>query len=85
VENSVKYAVAPRREGGSIHVRLQKEDDRLLVDIEDDGPGFTPQQIPSGHGIDNLQGRLQTLFGASSSLEFVRAPGSMRVRMRVPA
>jgi two-component system sensor histidine kinase AlgZ len=85
VENSVKYAVAPRREGGSIHVRLEQDDTRLLVDIEDDGPGFTPQQIPSGHGIDNLQGRLQTLFGAASSLEFIRAPGLMRVRMRVPA
>ncbi|MEP7364421.1 MAG: ATP-binding protein, partial [Acidobacteriota bacterium] len=85
VENSVKYAVAPRREGGSIHVRLRREEGRLIVDIEDDGPGFTPQQIPSGHGIDNLQGRLQTLFGKASSLEFMRAPGLMRVRMRVPA
>lgn len=85
VENSVKYAIAPRREGGTIEVRLQQEDGRLLVDIEDDGPGFTPQQIPAGRGIDNLQGRLQALFGPASSLEFVRAPGMMRVRMRVPA
>jgi len=85
VENCVKYAVAPRREGASIQVGLQWARDMLLVDIVDDGPGFTPQQIASGHGIDNLQGRLRSLFGDAASLEFVRAPGSMRVRMRVPA
>ncbi|MBN8732277.1 MAG: histidine kinase [Acidobacteria bacterium] len=85
VENSVKYAVAPSREGASIQVRLQWTEASLVVEIEDDGPGFTPQQIASGHGIDNLQGRLRSLFGAAASLAFVRAPGSMRVRMRVPA
>lgn len=85
VENSVKYAVAPRREGASIAVRLHPAAGSLFVDVEDDGPGFTPQEIISGHGIDNLQGRLRSLFGDAASLEFVHAPGSMRVRMKVPA
>jgi len=40
VENSVKYAVSPRREGGSIHVRAVAIDGRVRVSVDDDGPGF---------------------------------------------
>src|SRR3954466_12564768 len=39
VENSVKYAVSPRREGASIHVTASGSGGRLRVSVEDDGPG----------------------------------------------
>src|SRR4029077_3465440 len=40
VENSVKYAVSPRREGGSICLRARTRDGRATIMVEDDGPGF---------------------------------------------
>src|SRR5471032_936740 len=40
VENSVKYAVTPRRQGGSIHVKAMSDRGRVRVSVEDDGPGF---------------------------------------------
>src|SRR5256885_7904553 len=40
VENSVKYAVSPRRDGASIHVHAAANGERLRVTVEDDGPGF---------------------------------------------
>src|SRR3954451_7593027 len=37
VENSVKYAVSPRREGAAIHVRAEASDGRVRISVEDDG------------------------------------------------
>jgi sensor histidine kinase YesM len=68
VENSVKHAIAPSRAGGTIRVKARAEQDRLLLEIWDSGPGFDPDAIPSGRGLDNLQDRLTTLFGDSSSV-----------------
>jgi LytS/YehU family sensor histidine kinase len=68
VENSVKHAIAPSRAGGTIRVKARTQHDRLLLEIWDSGPGFNLDAIPSGRGLDNLQVRLTTLFGDSSSV-----------------
>lgn len=77
VENSVKYAVAPRREGGSIQVSAKVSDSRLMVLVSDDGPGFSEDAIPAGHGLDNLRSRLATLFGEDASLSISNGDGTM--------
>jgi LytS/YehU family sensor histidine kinase len=82
VENSVKYAVSPRREGAAITISARNG----VIRVTDDGPGFSPEALPAGHGIDLLQGRLQALFpGEDSRLAFERAPDSMTVVVRLPA
>lgn len=81
VENSVKYAVATRAEGGSIRVEFRREGERLSVAVADDGPGFSADDIKPGHGLDNLQQRLKTLFGAEASLEIAGG----RVSLELPA
>jgi two-component system, LytTR family, sensor histidine kinase AlgZ len=85
VENSVKYGVATRREGGSIQVRSAMNNGRLTVSVTDDGPGFDPNHRPAGHGLDTLESRLTALFGKEGTLEFTRAPGSMTVNVTLPA
>jgi LytS/YehU family sensor histidine kinase len=81
VENSVKYAVSARREGASVTVAASHNGGMLRVTVSDDGPGFSPECIPSGHGLDLLQCRLEALFGAPAGLEFE----GTRVSMRLPA
>src|SRR5712691_6629430 len=54
VENSVKYAVSPRRAGASIVVRAIALDGRVRISVEDDGPGFDAARRPAGHGLDLL-------------------------------
>ena len=68
VENSIKFAVAPRPEGSEIKIsaRLQAKD--LVLEVWDDGPGFTSLMIPKGHGLDNLQSRLAALLGDAANL-----------------
>jgi two-component system, LytTR family, sensor histidine kinase AlgZ len=85
VENSVKYAVSPRRDGGSIHVRAAAADGRLRVAVEDDGPGFDRSARPTGHGLDLLERRLQMLFGDRASLAVESGQGTTTVAIDVPA
>jgi signal transduction histidine kinase len=83
VENSVKYAVSPCRDGASIRVTADANAGTLRVTVSDDGPGFSPEDIPAGHGLDLLQSRLETLFGPAGRLELNRNEVSMRLPARI--
>lgn len=72
VENSVKFAVAPRREGGDVTVTARMDSGRLLVEVTDDGAGFDTGAIEPGHGLDNLSSRLSSLFGEGANLTVQR-------------
>jgi len=84
VENSVKYAVAPRREGGEIRLSATLEDGSVRLEVWDDGPGFLPDQVRTGHGLDNLQGRLATLFGERGALKILRRDGGTLAVIEAP-
>ena len=84
VENSVKYAVSPRREGAAIHVRSNVEDGRIRLTVEDDGPGFDAGDRPVGHGLDLLARRLSMTFGDRASIEIDGTPGRTRVSLDLP-
>jgi sensor histidine kinase YesM len=84
VENSVKYAVSPRRDGGSIAVRAAAENGHLRVEIADDGPGFDPASLPEGHGLALLRSRLAMLYGDRASLHIRSHPSATSVFVEVP-
>jgi sensor histidine kinase YesM len=84
VENSVKYAVANRIEGGAIRIAARAEGGVMCLEVCDDGPGFTLDAIRPGHGLDMLQGRLAALFGPEAGLEVSSDAGHTAVRMRFP-
>jgi two-component system, LytTR family, sensor histidine kinase AlgZ len=84
VENSVKYAVAPRRQGASVQVRVRQQNDVLIVSVIDDGPGFDTSSLIAGHGIDHLQERLAALFKDAAQLEIIGVPGNTEVRLSMP-
>ena len=85
VENSVKYAVTPRREGASIRLRATAADGRLRLTVEDDGPGFDATHRPDGHGLALLDSRLTLLFGAHASLRIDSRPGRSAVTLELPS
>jgi len=84
VENSVKYAIAPDRAGGEIHINATRSDSGFSVQVSDSGPAFTLESAPTGHGIDNLKGRLATLFGDRAGLTLQRAGGRNSLILSVP-
>jgi len=84
VENSVKFAVAPSRQGGDIRIAGVRENGLLRVEVSDDGPSFSLESAPAGHGLDNLRDRLKTLFGTQAALTVERRENRNSVRLVVP-
>jgi len=84
VENSVKHAVSRSRAGGEIQVRVARENGWLQVLVRDEGPEFTLESAPSGHGLDILKGRLDALYGARGGISVQRHGGSNEVTLSVP-
>jgi LytS/YehU family sensor histidine kinase len=84
VENSMKYAVAARRDGGTIEVSAREDRGLLELAVQDDGSGFSRDDITPGHGLDTLERRLAALYGARAALAIENGAGA-RVTVRVPA
>jgi len=85
VENAVKHVAGRRQEGVTLQIQAKRFDRNVVVFVTDNGPGFAEDSIKASHGLDNLQGRLRVIYGDRAGLEFLREPGSMIVRLRVPA
>ncbi len=84
VENSIKYAIAPDRAGGEIRITGARSDGVFRVEVSDPGPAFQLESAPAGHGLDNLKGRLSTLFGDRAALLLQRAGGRNNLILSVP-
>ena len=71
VENSIKHGLAPKVDGGSITLRSRIQDNKLVIQVEDDGvgmsapPAVAAHKMGSGRGIGmiNVAERLHVLFG----------------------
>lgn len=84
VENSVKYVVAPQRAGGEIEITAKAFDGSVQIEVADTGPGFRLENIPTGHGVDNVRSRLAHLFPETSRLAVSCQNGKSRVLISVP-
>ena len=84
VENSVKYAVAPSREGGEIRVTAAQDDGLVRVEVADSGPAFRLESVPVGHGLHNLKARLATLFDERAALTLERRGDHNAMILSIP-
>jgi two-component system LytT family sensor kinase len=93
VENSLKHGLAPKIEGGTIHLRSRLERGNLVVEVEDDGVGMAAASLierptgigGSGIGITNVAERLKVLYGQSATLTLTGgSEGGTLVCLRLP-
>jgi two-component system, sensor histidine kinase YesM len=80
VENALYHGIKNKRKGGTIVVRAkQRSEDEILLQVEDNGIGFTPQKLAqlqaeldddsgdikleSGYGIGNVNKRIRLYYG----------------------
>ena len=84
VENSVKFAVSPRREGGLVDIEADAVDGQVRLSVTDDGPGFDPAAAPHHHGLALLRERLALSFGDRAALQVSSRPGCTCVTITVP-
>jgi len=85
VENSVKHVVSQRNQGAMIQIAASQDANRILLEVLDDGPGFSLDAITPEHGLGNLIARLELLFGGAGQLEVTRENGMTAVRLSFPA
>jgi two-component system sensor histidine kinase YesM len=80
VENALYHGIKNKRQGGTISVRARrKNENEIMLEVEDDGIGFTPEKIKklraeleddsgdikleSGFGIGNVNRRIRLYYG----------------------
>jgi signal transduction histidine kinase len=85
VENALGHGIGARLEGGSIVVRVRRQENRLLLEVEDNGAGLTSSRIREGIGLSNTRERLRASFGDdfTFALEPVNTGGTL-ARIAVP-
>lgn len=72
VENSVKYGIAPKDEGGTITVLVKRFSHMIYFEVKDDGLGSKAKKVmdgsSSGVGVKNTDQRLRNSFGPGHGL-----------------
>ena len=88
VENAIRYAVAPRRDGGNVTLEAAVREGQLVFTVADDGPGADPAAIAAatGVGLSVIRRRLQLQYGDRATFRVDTAPGQgFRVTLALPA
>ena len=88
IENALKYAIAPREEGGRLKIEARVHDGRSLeLAVEDDGPGLRPGvELGNGRGVGlrNTRERLAVLYGDGRNVTVRDARPGVRIELALP-
>ena len=85
-ENAIRHGIATRPRGGWLLVRVAARDERLFIEISDDGPGSsqTSPMAGQGVGLSNTRARLASLYGDDHEFRIVDGPEGFSVHIELP-
>jgi len=87
LENSLKYAISTREQGGSIRIEGRARGAMLEISVIDDGPGLrehTSAGERRGVGLRNTRERLDVLYGPTHRFAVLNSLPGLRIDMAVP-
>lgn len=88
VENSVKYGIAPKDEGGTIILTVKRFKGMIFFEVKDDGLGSNAKKVmdgsSSGVGLTNTDQRLKSIFGPGSGLRIRSTEWGYSVSFFIP-
>jgi two-component system, LytTR family, sensor kinase len=87
LENSLKYAVSAREQGGLVRIEGRTREGLLELSVIDDGPGMREGTQPGerrGVGLTNTRERLSVLYGSSCRFVVLNSNPGLRVEMALP-
>jgi two-component system, LytTR family, sensor kinase len=86
VENAVRHGVARQTNHGHITIRARRQGARLIMKVEDNGPGLKLNSNGSGIGLSNTRARLEQFYGSDFSFQIANsAERGASVTLDVPA
>jgi two-component system, LytTR family, sensor kinase len=90
VENAVRHGIARQTTSGRISIRALKKDGRLIMQVEDNGPGLETNgssvETTAGIGLNNTRARLKQFYGDDCRLEIASSNGrGVIVTLEIPA
>lgn len=86
VENAVRHGVARQPNEGLITIRARCQNGRLIMKVEDNGPGLKPNANGLGIGLSNTRARLEQFYGRDFSFQIANSTErGATVTLDVPA
>jgi LytS/YehU family sensor histidine kinase len=84
LENSIRHGLRSDLGALEIDIRAHLAKGDVIIDIIDNGAGYAPNGA-HGHGLRNVESRLQTTFGAQAAFSISARPGGgTHVRLSYP-
>lgn len=88
VENSIKHGFSQRLDASRLDMAIRREGDRLVVTVQDDGPGLPAGwdlATRCGRGLKNVIERLEKLYPGEWSFGMSnRSGGGAVARLKIP-
>lgn len=88
IENSIKHGLSKHEDSQLIRVSASRHNQRLVLMIEDDGPGLPDAwslEECSGIGLQNIHRRLAAIYGSDFTMELQnRDPSGVTVTIIIP-
>ena len=90
VENSIKHGISKKKDGGTIHVTVSEEEEKVKVTVEDNGDGCSPERLYEilntppiekegaprrGIGVYNVKERVNAMFGQQAKFTMESTQG----------
>jgi len=87
VENAVKHGISNAKRGGEVRISARIDSEQnLILEVADTGAGFDEAKLIRGIGLNNVESRLQSYFGAAASLSLMKQiSGGAIARVVFPA
>ena len=85
VENAIRHGVEQRSGDVTVAIGARRERERLLLRVDDDGPGFEEGRLTEGVGLRITGERLVAMYGADASLSWTNvSSGGASVELEMP-
>jgi len=86
VENAIRHGIAKQSYPGRITISASRENGRLIMQVEDNGPGLATKLNGTGIGLSNTRARLEQFYGEDFSFQIANSnPSGVTVTIEVPA
>lgn len=84
VENAVNHGIAHLLDGGTIELNALRLGDAVILRVANPFDQEAERRGSTGVGLENVRGRLKTLYGDEAFVSIDRQPGRFSVELRIP-